>query len=215
LPPNPFRTPATATSRSDSDHKSPHPGTPKQVLYHGFVKTREAKHDAALYRLYQQEAGRITQDGGQVNRVVLDFELKKSINRELVKLQGLPADEQLRRKQEIAQEHGLTVVDGKIPIPDLRLEYADRDLLRDGDERYHAETFQSAYRKWVSQGLSESDLETLIGPSQPNPQRSFHTYVLPEDYDIFYHQAETRYRTSSRTGCSTSRSISRSTACEC
>lgn len=92
---------------------------------------------------------------------------------------------------------------------------ADRDLLRAGDERYHAETFQSAYRKWVSHGLSENDLETLIGPSQPNPQRSFHTYVLPEDYDIFYHQAETRYRTSSRTGCSTSRSTSRSTACEC
>ena len=28
---------------------------PDQRLYHGFVKTREARHDAALYRLYHHE----------------------------------------------------------------------------------------------------------------------------------------------------------------
>jgi DNA-binding MarR family transcriptional regulator len=101
----------------------------RQVLYHGFVKPREARHDAALYRLYQEGAGRITHDGGKIQRVVLDFELKKSVYRKLAKVSGLPESEQPQRKQEIAEEHGLTAVDGKIPLPDLRIEYetAERD----------------------------------------------------------------------------------------
>ncbi|MGH9451061.1 MAG: hypothetical protein ACRD11_11045 [Terriglobia bacterium] len=101
----------------------------RQVLYHGFVKPREVKHDAGLYRLYQEGAGRIARDGGKVQRVVLDFELKKSVYQKLAKVSELPESEQAQRKQEIAQEHGLTVVNGKIPLPDLRIEYetAERD----------------------------------------------------------------------------------------
>ena len=99
----------------------------RQVLYHGFVKPREAKHDAALYRLNQHETERIRAEGGTLRRVVLDFELKKSINRKLSKLDSLPHPEQPQRKQEIAQEHGLMIVNGKIPVPDLRLEYETRD----------------------------------------------------------------------------------------
>jgi hypothetical protein len=102
----------------------------RQVLYHGFVKPREARHDAALYRLYQEGAARIGRDGGKVHRVVLDFELKKSVYRKLAKASELSeSDPALReqRKQEIAEEHGLTVVNGKIPLPDLRLEYETAD----------------------------------------------------------------------------------------
>ena len=101
----------------------------RQVLYHGFVKPREARHDAALYRLYQEGASRIARNGGKVQRVVLDFELKKAVHRKLAQLRELPESEHAQRKQEIAREHGLTVVNGKIPLPDLRIEYetADRD----------------------------------------------------------------------------------------
>ncbi len=99
----------------------------KQKLYHGFVKTREARHDAALYRLYQQEIGRIEQSGGRVRRVILDFELKQSINRRLAKLNSLPHSEQVRERGQIAQEHGLRVVNGRIPLPDVRLEYEGPD----------------------------------------------------------------------------------------
>lgn len=99
----------------------------RQVFYHSFVKRREARHDAAIYRLYQRENQRITQAGGKVNRVILDFELKRSINRELAKIHSLPAEEQLSRRREIAEAHGLTVVSGKIPLPDLRLEYETPD----------------------------------------------------------------------------------------
>ncbi len=69
------------------------------------------------------EAERIRRAGGEVRRVALDFELKKSINQRLAKIHSLPAEEQSREKQQIAQDHGLTVVSGKIPLPDLRLEY--------------------------------------------------------------------------------------------
>ncbi len=104
------------------------PKNPSQRLYHGFVNVRDARHDAALYRLYHQEMARIELMGGRVRRVILDFELKQSINRQLAKLKSLPDTEQVLIKQQIAQEHGLSVVKGKIPLPDLRLEYEGPDL---------------------------------------------------------------------------------------
>jgi hypothetical protein len=88
----------------------------QQALYYGFVKPREAHHDADLYRLYQKEASRIVKKGGTNLRVVLDYELKRKINREMARL-GTAA------RPEIAARHGLTVVRNKIPIPDLRIEY--------------------------------------------------------------------------------------------
>jgi DNA-binding MarR family transcriptional regulator len=98
-----------------------------QVFYHGFVKTRETEHDAAIYQLYQKECENIVASGGKVTRVILDFELKKSLNRKLARLSSLPEDEKEERKSEVAKEDGLIVVKGKIQIPDLRLEYDDRD----------------------------------------------------------------------------------------
>jgi DNA-binding MarR family transcriptional regulator len=98
-----------------------------QALYHGFVKPREARHDAEVYRLYQKEAERITSEGGTKLRVVLDFELKKNLYRELATLKDLPPEQQEEERERIAQNHGLTVVDGKIPLPDLRIEYETRD----------------------------------------------------------------------------------------
>jgi hypothetical protein len=93
---------------------------PDQATYSGFVKPREANHDADLYRLYQKEAGRIEQEGSRVRRVVLDFEIKRKINRDLARL-GTQA------RPEIAARHGLQVVRSKIPIPDLQIEYETRD----------------------------------------------------------------------------------------
>ena len=66
----------------------------------------------------------------KVQRVILDFELKASVNREQAKIHTLPAEEQLSRRQEIAEAHGFTVVSGKIPLPDLRLEYETPDRQR-------------------------------------------------------------------------------------
>jgi hypothetical protein len=96
-----------------------------QALYHGFTKPREAHHDADLYRLYQKAATKIESHGGRNLRVILDYELKKHLYRDLAKLgkDRNPAD----GKHAIAASHGLRVVRGKIPVPDVRIEYETRD----------------------------------------------------------------------------------------
>ena len=96
-----------------------------QALYHGFTKPREAHHDADLYRLYQRGLERIAREGGTNIRVILDSELKKHLYRDLAraKRDGNSGD----AKTEIAERHGLRVVRGKIPVPDLRIEYETSD----------------------------------------------------------------------------------------
>jgi len=46
----------------------------RQAIYHGFVKAKEARHDADLYRLYHKVAKEVDRVGGRVRRVVLDYE---------------------------------------------------------------------------------------------------------------------------------------------
>jgi len=58
---------------------------------------------------------------------VLDFELKKNVNRQLAKIQNLSPTERERRRREIADAHGLKIVKGKIQIPDVRVEYESRE----------------------------------------------------------------------------------------
>jgi hypothetical protein len=141
----------------------PKDSKPPQALYHGFVKPRETRHDAAIYRLYQQESARIEKAGGKVQRVILDFELKRSVNHKLSKLQSLPAPEQAERKREIAEENSLPIVNGKVALPDLRLEYEGPD-----------------------QELAKVDLELITGDYhaqglKAKAQTGFAMYALPED----------------------------------
>jgi hypothetical protein len=97
-----------------------------QPIYHGLLKPREVKHDADLYRLYQKEAARIERGGGRPVRVLLDYELKRNLNRDLALLGPEKDDPGL--KGEVAKKLGLQLVDGKIPVPDLRLEYETPEL---------------------------------------------------------------------------------------
>jgi len=97
-----------------------------QPIYHGLVKPREVKHDADLYRLYQKEVARIERAGGRPVRLLLDYELKRNLNRDLALLG--PEKDDPRRKTEVAEKHHLQVVNGKIPVPDLRVEYQTPEL---------------------------------------------------------------------------------------
>jgi hypothetical protein len=92
-----------------------------QEIYQGLVKPREAKHDADLYRLYQKEASRIERAGGKPLRVILDYELKRDLYRDLVALG--PQKDDPDAKGLIAEKQHLQAVNGKIPLPDLRIEY--------------------------------------------------------------------------------------------
>ena len=112
-----------------------------QAIYHGFTRPREAHHDADLYRLYQKAAAKIESQGGRNLRVVLDGELKKHLYRDLAKLgeDRNSAD----GKHAIAEKHGLQVVRGKIPVPDVRIEYETCD----GEPaRVHLELATAHYR---------------------------------------------------------------------
>ena len=48
-----------------------------QAIYYGLVNSREARHDADLYRLYQKEVARIERSGGRPVRIILDYEIKR------------------------------------------------------------------------------------------------------------------------------------------
>jgi hypothetical protein len=94
-----------------------------QRFYAGLVKPREVAHDAAIYRMYQVEAAEIEKRGGSVKRIVLDYELKKNVYKPLAKARNLPPLEYGKRQAQVAADNELKVIDGKIPLPDLRIEY--------------------------------------------------------------------------------------------
>lgn len=96
---------------------------PEQSVYSGFVKPGEVAHDAAIYRMFHKEAAHITSQGGTIKRIVLDYELKNEIYSPLAKARGQAPLEYARRQAEIARENSLKIVNGKIPLPDLRIEY--------------------------------------------------------------------------------------------
>ena len=118
-----------------------------QPIYHGLVKLREVKHDAYLYRLYQKEAARIERGGGRPVRVLLDYELKRNLNRDLALL-GQEKDDP-ERKSQVAEKHQLRLVNGKIPIPDLRVEYETPEL-----ELRHVD-LELATRDYRPRGMAE------------------------------------------------------------
>jgi hypothetical protein len=118
---------ANRDTRHDRSHE------PRQAFYSGVKKPRELTHDTAVYRAYQRAEGRIREQGGQVRRVVLDYELKRDYQRFLQDRNrgrngsdGRPD----REPEEIARwarEHQLPYYDDHVHFPDARIEYEDRD----------------------------------------------------------------------------------------
>jgi hypothetical protein len=124
-----------------------------QATYHDLKKPKEAIHDADLYRLYHKAADEIEADGGKVLRVMLDYEMKH----ELYSRHARASKDSHRNpedvQEEVARNYDLRVVDGKIPIPDLRIEYVNeneneiqtRDLEL-ATEHYHSRAFSEKAR---------------------------------------------------------------------
>lgn len=118
-----------------------------QAIYDGFVKPKEARHDADLYRLYHKVAREIADVGGKVRRVILDYELKQELYRKLSRVD--PNKKLAYERIRVANEFDLKVVNDKIPVPDLRIEYEDecRELRR--------LDLEIATRDYRPQGLGE------------------------------------------------------------
>lgn len=104
-----------------------------QAFYDGLRKPREVRHDAALYRAYRRAAERLRNQGADVRRVVLDYQLKREYqtflqegNRDQPGSDGRSRrdDEEVERW---ARDHDLPYFDDQVHFPDVRIEYEDRD----------------------------------------------------------------------------------------
>src|ERR1700687_5790864 len=115
-----------------------------QRIYHGFVKPKELDHDADLYKVYQKAAEEIREEGGKPTRVRLDFELKESINRAKEAAGNPSGDARRRLLTAVAEEHGLSIDDTTIHLPDIQVEYETRD---GGVERQNLELLSRSYRE--------------------------------------------------------------------
>lgn len=109
----------------------------RQAFYAGIVKTRELTHDAQLYRAYLRVADRLHAEGSRIDRVVLDYELKRDYqtflqerNRDRSDSDGRP-DRTREEVREWADAHDLPIVDGRVQFPDFRIEHEWPDGRRD------------------------------------------------------------------------------------
>lgn len=98
----------------------------EQQYYAGLVKPRELAHDAQLYRLFDTERKELEDAGARVTRVVLDYELKREYHTYVHRQQGAGATPAEARAA-FAREHDLPFAKGRIELPDVRIEYEDRD----------------------------------------------------------------------------------------
>jgi len=95
-----------------------------QKVYAGLVKPREVEHDSQIYRAYRKEAARIEKDGGSNLRVRLDYEIKSQVQKAIyAERKADPKRDMAEIKQQVAERLELPFVDGKIQIPDARIDY--------------------------------------------------------------------------------------------
>jgi len=120
-------------------HRARADGT-SQSFYAGSVKSRELSHDAQLYRAYLRAGERLHGKGARIQRVVLDYELKRDYqrflqerNRDRSDSDGRPS----RSREEIrewARAHELPMTNDRVQFPDVRIEYQRPDGRRDVED---------------------------------------------------------------------------------
>jgi hypothetical protein len=100
-----------------------------QEFYAGVNRPRELNHDAQLYRAYLETETHLREKGAEIQRVVLEHELKREYqsflqehNRDRPDSDGRP-DRDAREIAQWAQEHELPYFDERVHFPDARIEY--------------------------------------------------------------------------------------------
>ena len=119
----------------------------EQAIYHGFAEATRSKTRCGPVPPVSS-GSRTDRIGGRASDTrVLDYELKRNLNRDLAAL-----DKEGRSPEaleQIAERHGLSVVNGKIPVPDLRVEYDTSEM-----ERQHVD-LELATRNYRPRALGE------------------------------------------------------------
>jgi hypothetical protein len=121
-----------------------------QAIYHGLKKPKEAFHDTDLYRLYYKAADDIERRGGRVIRVRLDYELKQELYSRLARASRDKNRDPEALREQVAERFHLKTVSGKIPIPDLRIEYT-----KENDNQIQRLDLELATDHYRPRGLSE------------------------------------------------------------
>jgi hypothetical protein len=112
----------------------------QQTFYAGLKRSRELEHDSQVYDAFLQAANRLHDQGARIDRVVLDYELKRDYQKWLHEndarrddYNGHPDrdDDEIRAW---ALEHDLPYFDDQVHFPDLRIEYEDRDGRREHED---------------------------------------------------------------------------------
>jgi hypothetical protein len=148
-----------------------------QRVYAGLVKPREVEHDSQIYRAYRKEAERIEGNGGSNLRVRLDYEIKAQVQKAIYAERKADSKRDMAEvKQQVATQLELPFVDGKIQIPDARIDYdLPREVNQDLDQgsrtghedievltaAYHAGHLRSKAQAGFRNYASASDRATL------------------------------------------------------
>ena len=112
----------------------------RQRFYAGFARRPEIAHDAHFHRAYERAAESIRERGGNVRRVMLDYELKRDYQRFLQERNRQKRDSDGRpdrTEDEVrawALAHQLPYEDDRVQFPDVRIEYEDRDGRREFED---------------------------------------------------------------------------------
>lgn len=115
-------------------------GGASQTFYAGLKRARELEHDSQIFSAYLEAAERLHDRGSRVDRVVLDYELKRDYQKWLHEHDGDRDDydgHHDRTDEEIrawAAEHDLPYFDDQIHFPDLRIEYEEPDGRREHED---------------------------------------------------------------------------------
>jgi hypothetical protein len=148
-------------------HRRGEAGT-HQEFYADLKKPREMEHDAQIYSAYLREAERLQEHGARIDRVVLDYELKREYQAWLHEHDRGRADADGRPHrnedeiQDWASDHDLPYFDGHLHFPDLRIEYEDLDGRRD---RLDVEILTVHYRGARGAAAARSGFRCVSGSS--------------------------------------------------
>jgi hypothetical protein len=112
----------------------------QQTFYAGLKRERELEYDVQVYRAYERQAERLQERGARIERVMLDYELKREYqtwlherDRNRDDYDGHP-DRTAEEIESWAREHDLPYFDDEVHFPDLRIEYQEPDGRWDHDD---------------------------------------------------------------------------------
>jgi hypothetical protein len=138
-----------------------------QDFHSGRGRSRELHHDSRLFRAYRKVEKRLRDKGAEIERIVLERDLRREYqeflqehNRGRSDSDGRP-DRDAREIERWAREHDLPYFDEKVHFPDFRIEYE-----LDGRDRHEdVEVVTAHYRGAHAASRSQSGFTCFGGGS--------------------------------------------------